>query len=152
MNLFSFIMKGNYQLTTCNSHKEQSHCWREALQVPLARWVPSQGYVAGRQDYLAVVGNLSKGRKPWIKTLVLHETMYPRVEAGSNTSTVTLRVVGGDEKGSLESEKVKYDHESHGTRTREWLRWRSPAAIVNDRPVLSLERVPHFNKPTTVWQ
>jgi hypothetical protein len=30
------------------------------------------------------------------------------VEAGSNTSTVTLRVVGVDEKGSLESETVKY--------------------------------------------
>jgi hypothetical protein len=30
-----------------------------------------------------------------------------RVEAGSNTSTLTLRVVGGDEKGSLESETVK---------------------------------------------
>jgi hypothetical protein len=29
------------------------------------------------------------------------------VEAGSNTSTVTLRVVGGDEKGSLKSETVK---------------------------------------------
>jgi hypothetical protein len=28
------------------------------------------------------------------------------VEAGSNTSTVTLRVVGGDEKGSLKSETV----------------------------------------------
>jgi hypothetical protein len=27
-----------------------------------------------------------------------------RVEAGSNTSTVALRVVGGDEKGSLKSE------------------------------------------------
>jgi hypothetical protein len=40
------------------------------------------------------------------------------VEAGSNTSTVTLRVVGGDEKGSLESETVKYDHESYGTWTR----------------------------------
>jgi hypothetical protein len=40
------------------------------------------------------------------------------VEAGSNTSTVTLRVVGGDEKGSLESETVKYGHESYGTRTR----------------------------------
>jgi hypothetical protein len=26
-----------------------------------------------------------------------------RVEAGSNTSTVTLRVVGGDEKGSLKT-------------------------------------------------
>jgi hypothetical protein len=29
------------------------------------------------------------------------------VEVGSNTSIVTLRVVGGDEKGSLESETVK---------------------------------------------
>jgi hypothetical protein len=37
------------------------------------------------------------------------------MEAGSNTSTVALRVVGGDGKGSLESETVKYDHESHGT-------------------------------------
>jgi hypothetical protein len=35
------------------------------------------------------------------------------VEAEWNTSTVTLRVVGGDEKGSLESETVKYGHESN---------------------------------------
>jgi hypothetical protein len=41
-----------------------------------------------------------------------------RVEVGSNTSTVALRVVGGDEKGSLESETVKYGHESHGTSTQ----------------------------------
>jgi hypothetical protein len=41
-----------------------------------------------------------------------------RVEAGSNTSTVALRVVGGDEKGSLESVTVKYCHEYHGTGTR----------------------------------
>jgi hypothetical protein len=40
------------------------------------------------------------------------------VEAGSNTSTVTLRVVGGDEKGSLESKTVKYGHEFHGNMTR----------------------------------
>jgi hypothetical protein len=46
-----------------------------------------------------------------------------RVEAGSNTSTVTLRVVGGDEKGSLKSEAVKYGLKSQGTRTRERLRW-----------------------------
>jgi hypothetical protein len=39
------------------------------------------------------------------------------VEVESNTSTVNLRVVGGDEKGSLESETVKYGHESHETRT-----------------------------------
>jgi hypothetical protein len=35
---------------------------------------------------------------------------YSRVEVGSNTSTITLRVVGGNEKGSLESETVKYGH------------------------------------------
>jgi hypothetical protein len=46
---------------------------------------------------------------------------FTRVDAGSNTSTVTLRVVGGDEKGSLKSETVKYGHESQGTRTRERL-------------------------------
>jgi hypothetical protein len=32
---------------------------------------------------------------------------------------VALRVVGGDEKGSLESETVEYSRESHGTRTRD---------------------------------
>jgi hypothetical protein len=36
----------------------------------------------------------------------------PRVEAGSNTSTVTLRVVGGDKKGSLKCETVKYGRET----------------------------------------
>jgi hypothetical protein len=42
-----------------------------------------------------------------------------RVEAGSNTSTVALRVAGGDENGSLESETVKYGRDYDGTRTRE---------------------------------
>jgi hypothetical protein len=41
------------------------------------------------------------------------------VEAGSNTSSVALRVVGGDEKGSLKSETVKYGRESHESLTRE---------------------------------
>jgi hypothetical protein len=44
---------------------------------------------------------------------------FIRVEAGSNTSTVALRVLGGIEKGSLESETVKYGSESHRTRIRE---------------------------------
>jgi hypothetical protein len=47
--------------------------------------------------------------------------------AGSNTSTVTLRVVGGDEKRSLKSETVKYGRESQGTRTQKRLRWQGPA-------------------------
>jgi hypothetical protein len=38
---------------------------------------------------------------------------------------------------------VKYGLESHGTQTRERLRWRGPAAIVNDKPILSSERVLH---------
>jgi hypothetical protein len=73
-----------------------------------------------------------------------------RVEAGSNTSTVAQRVVGDDEKGSLESERAKYGRESRGTRTREWLRWRGPSEIVNDTHVLSSERASHINKPATV--
>jgi hypothetical protein len=40
------------------------------------------------------------------------------VEAGSNTSTVTMRVVGGDENGSLKSETVKYGYKSPGTTTK----------------------------------
>jgi hypothetical protein len=75
---------------------------------------------------------------------------YTRVEAGSNTSTVTLRVVGGDEMGSLKSETVKYGRKSQGTRTRERLRWQGPAAHIKDRPVLSSERAPHGNKNVNV--
>jgi hypothetical protein len=73
-----------------------------------------------------------------------------RVEAGSNTSIESLWLAGGDEKGSLESETVKYGRESHGTLTREWLRWRRPAAIVNGIFVLSSERAPHKNRTVIV--
>jgi hypothetical protein len=79
-----------------------------------------------------------------------HRDTHPRVEAESNTSTVTLRVVGGYEKGSLKSETVKYGRQSQGTRTRERLRWQGPAAYTKDRPVLSSERAPHKNKTVTV--
>jgi hypothetical protein len=74
------------------------------------------------------------------------------VEVGSNTSTVILRVVGSDGKGSLKSETVKYGRESQGTRTRERLRWQGPAAYIKDRPILSSERAPHKNKTVTVKQ
>jgi hypothetical protein len=74
----------------------------------------------------------------------------PHVEAGSNTSTVTLRVIGGDEKESLKSETVKYGPKSQGNRTRERLRWQGPAAHTKDRPVLSSERAHHENKNVTV--
>jgi hypothetical protein len=95
-------------------------------------------------------GDLYSGRVEVIKGSWFVIPSHFRVEAGSNTSTVTLRVVGGDEKGSLESETVNYGHESNGSRTRRCLRWQGPGAIVNDRPVLSSERAPHINKPATV--
>jgi hypothetical protein len=53
-----------------------------------------------------------------IKETSFENMQLSRVEVGSNTSTVTLRVVGGDEKGSLESVTVKYGRESQGTRSR----------------------------------
>jgi hypothetical protein len=71
-----------------------------------------------------------------------HHDSVCRVEAGSNTSTVTLRVVGGGEKGSLRFE-TKYGHEPQETRTRERLRWKRTASCTNDRPVLSSERASH---------
>jgi hypothetical protein len=53
-------------------------------------------------------------------------------------------------KASLEAETVKYGHESQGTRTRERLRWRGPAAYTNDRPILTLERMLYKDKNKTV--
>jgi hypothetical protein len=69
-----------------------------------------------------------------------------RVEAESNTSTVTLRVVGGDEKGSLRYETAKYVRDPQWTKTRERLRWQGPVAHTKDRPVLWSERAPQENK------
>jgi hypothetical protein len=59
---------------------------------------------------------------------------HPRVEVVSNSSTVTLRVVGGDGQGSLKFETVKYDRESQGTRTRERPRWLGPAVYAKADP------------------
>jgi hypothetical protein len=73
-----------------------------------------------------------------------------RVEAGSNTSTVTLQVVGGDEKGSLKYEAVKYGHENKGTRTQEALRWRGPVACTKDRHVITSERALHKSRTEIV--
>jgi hypothetical protein len=61
-----------------------------------------------------------RGRLVVIESSEFREFENSRVEAVSNTSTVALRVVGGDEKGSLKSETVKYGHESNETRTREY--------------------------------
>jgi hypothetical protein len=63
-------------------------------------------------DLYSVLSKLSKEE-------IHSREKFSCVEAGSNTSTVALRVVGGDKKESLESETVKYGSEAHGTRTRD---------------------------------
>jgi hypothetical protein len=45
--------------------------------------------------------------------------------------------------GSLESETVKCGYEFRETRTWERLRWRVAGAIINDRPILSSDRMLH---------
>jgi hypothetical protein len=69
------------------------------------------------------------------KRKIQREGSTTHVEAESNTSTVTLRIVGGDEKGSIKYETVKYGRESQGTK---------------DRLTLSSERAPHKNGTVTV--
>jgi hypothetical protein len=58
------------------------------------------------------------------------------LEAGTNTSTVTLRVVRGDEKRSLKTETVLA----------------RSGSITKDRPFLSLERAPPKKKTVTLKQ
>jgi hypothetical protein len=94
-----------------------------------------------------------------------------------NTSTVALRVVRGDGKGTQcpgvylvhpvpggykyrnlahqvhgvsRIGTIKYNLEFRGTQTRAGLLCRGPAAIVYYRPVLSSERALQSNKPATV--
>jgi hypothetical protein len=67
--------------------------------------------------------------------------MWLLINTWSNTSTIVLRVVGGDKKESIKSETVKYGREYHGTRIREWMRWRGTAVTVNNRHILSSERM-----------
>jgi hypothetical protein len=62
------------------------------------------------------------------------QTQNPVCRRGRNTSTVNLRVIGGDEMGSLTSETVKYGRESQGTWTQEKLRWQGSTAYTKDRP------------------
>jgi hypothetical protein len=62
---------------------------------------------------------LFSSRRTVLRGWLAEQSRENREEAESNTSTVALRVVGGDEKGSIESERVKYGRKSHGTRTLE---------------------------------
>jgi hypothetical protein len=77
--------------------------------------------------------------------IYMQEDLIDRVQLpcswGNKYRSLVLQVVG-----ISKIERVKYGHESRGTRTRDTLRWRGPAATLNYRPTLSLEREPHIKK------
>jgi hypothetical protein len=64
---------------------------------------------------------------------------------------IWIREPGPPGSRSLESERVKRDRESRWTRTWEWLRWRGPAAIANDIPIISSERVLRKDYNRNCW-
>jgi hypothetical protein len=66
-----------------------------------------------------LISNNGNGVFYWVRPEAIsrgYQALFykPSVAAGSNTSTVTLRVVGGDEKGSFKCETVKYGRKSQG--------------------------------------
>jgi hypothetical protein len=64
---------------------------------------------------------------------------------------IWIRGPGPPGWGSLESETVKCGHESCGTGNWQWLLWRGPGTVVNDRPVLSSERMLHKDYNRKCW-
>jgi hypothetical protein len=69
---------------------------------------------------------------------------------GYNWATLFVGESGLPGWENVKIDSVRYGYEPRGIRTRERLRWRGPAAIVNYTPVLSSESVPHTNKPVIV--
>jgi hypothetical protein len=87
---------------------------------------------------LTVGQSVSLGIEPHLGLMTRYLLLFGSY--GSNTSTVTLRVVGGDGKGSLKSETVKYGHEFRGTRTRERRTTLSRASSIYKRQTRPLVR------------
>lgn len=69
------------------------------------------------------------------------DQLWVTVEALWVIEGVKLPVAGG----------YKYSKGSDWTWTQEWLCWYMSATIVNYRPFLLSEKMPHINKPTSAW-
>jgi hypothetical protein len=92
---------------------------RQPVKLPLlgnvcvthnnTRAIVKQRAQATMEEFLEAVSSIRSVPRLHKESIMRCE-LGTRVEGGSNTSTVTLRVVGGDEKGSLKSERVKYGH------------------------------------------
>jgi hypothetical protein len=114
----------------------------ESEETSIARQLLGKHVSVPRQNpttELLLADSVFCGFGPRLYNILIYSELGETPVRRRGWSTITLRVVGGDEKGSLESETVNYDHESRGCRTRKCLRWRGPGAILNDIPVLSSE-------------
>jgi hypothetical protein len=91
---------GNNQITSVSMQRRYNTIVEEKL---LSMWI---AYIrCWVKEMFSVTSDPSLYNKK--STIIDSWQLVLRVEVGSNTFTVTLRVVGGDEKGSLNSEKVK---------------------------------------------
>jgi hypothetical protein len=75
--------------------------------------------------------------------LTLTVTRRSRVEVGSNTSTVALRIVGGDEKGSLESDSKKWSRVSRDSDARMTALVMASSIYKRQTRLLVRENAPH---------
>jgi hypothetical protein len=101
-----------------NTETESCKHFRKSKRCPeLTHGYRDSAFMKSRIEPLEAVVSIRFSRS-YKRECICEFNSVTRVEAGSNTSTVTMRVVGVDEKGSLESETVKYGHESYATRTR----------------------------------
>jgi hypothetical protein len=80
------------------------------------------------------------------------DLVQTRVEEGSNISTVTLRVVGGEKEESLKSETVKYDREYQGTEPEKDCTGKGQQHIQKADPPSHQRGRPTNNKTVTVKQ
>jgi hypothetical protein len=140
------LQHASFKFTMCRScHISYSqrmpllHFWAKfpgkttGVPVKTARLGISRFLQAGRFfAYLPVTGN-------YISELILKSSAWQRCGYTGPLCFwgIWIRRHGPPGSESLESKTLKYSHEYRGIRTREWLRWRGPAAIVNDRPVSS---------------
>jgi hypothetical protein len=71
---------------------------------------------------------------------------------GVDTSTVTLRVAGGDEIGSLKWDSKIWSRVPRDSDPRKTALERASSIYKRQTRPLVRERAPHINKPATVWQ
>jgi hypothetical protein len=110
MGLSYTHIRGNTRLGICVTVQLEVFPWQRVLRQTVTQDAESRTLRGG-------IGN--HGRLTAITRSQQNSETTSRMEAGSNTSTVALRDIGGKEKRSLKSEIVRHGRQANGTQTRE---------------------------------